>query len=300
MKIIWQNGQLVPFATATTHVMSHGLHYGSGVFEGIRAYHLASGETAVFALPEHLERMYASAKPLGMHIPYSRDELSAAITSTIRANGYSSCYIRPLAYYGNPSSGVRVRPAMDTPVEVIIACYEMGNYLPDTALDVLISDVIRIHPRSSAVGAKICGHYVNSLQALLAIDNSKYNEVILLDYEGNVAEGSSENIFVVKGKQIFTPCLGTILTGITRKIIMELAHSIGYQVCETTLKPEELFSADEIFFTGTAVEVRGVGSINDQAIGMGGEGPVTRQIKDLYKQVYRGENPSYRHYLTLV
>ena len=300
MKLIWQNGSLVAFENATTHVMSHGLHYGSGVFEGIRAYELASGETAIFALQEHVKRMFDSAAPIGMTIPYTQEQVGQAIVETVKANGYKSCYIRPLVYYGNPPSGVRVRPDPKTKVEVIISCYEMGNYLPDVPLNVLISDFIRIHPQSTAVGAKICGHYVNSLQALLAIKDNNYDEVILLDHEGYVAEGSSENIFRVKDGVIITPQLGTILTGITRKIIMELATELGYTVVEGKFLPEDLFTADEVFFTGTAVEVRGAGHINDRPIGNGAEGPITQRIKAEYKKVYQGENAKYAKYLTLV
>jgi branched-chain amino acid aminotransferase len=297
---IWQNGNLVPFESATTHVMSHGLHYGSGVFEGIRAYELSDGTTGVFALTEHVKRMFDSAAPIGMKIPYTQEEFCQAIINTVKANGYKSCYIRPLAYYGNPPSGVRVRPDPKTKVEVIISCYDMGNYLPDVPLNVLISDFIRIHPNSTAVGAKICGHYVNSLQALLAIQHTNYDEVILLDHEGYVAEGSSENIFVVKDGVITTPKLGTILTGITRKIIMGLASDLGYPVVEGKILPAELFTADEVFFTGTAVEVRGAGHIDDKVIGAGGEGKITQHIKNEYKKIYRGENPKYAHYLTAV
>ena len=300
MKKIWQNGNLVSFENATTHVMSHALHYGSGVFEGIRAYELTDGTTGIFALDFHVQRMIDSGVPIGMKIPYTHAQICQAIIDTVKANEYKSCYIRPLAYYGNPPSGVRVRPDPKTPVELIVACYEMGNYLPDVPLNVLISDFIRIHPSSTNVGAKICGHYVNSLQALLAIQNTAYDEVILLDHEGFVAEGSSENIFMIKDGVISTPQLGTILTGITRKIIMGLAQDLGYKVEETKILPEQLFTADEVFFTGTAVEVRGAGHINDKPIGNGLEGKITNHIKTEYKKIYSGENLKYRHYLTPV
>ncbi len=297
---IWQNGSLVPYEKATTHVMSHGLHYGSGVFEGIRAYELVDGSSAIFALKEHVQRMFDSASPIAMNIPYTVEELSLAIIDTVSANGSKSCYIRPLAYYGLPPTKVRVRPDPQTPVEVIVYSYEMGDYLPDIALDVLISDFIRIHPKSTAVGAKICGHYVNSLQALLQISGTKYNELIMLDHEGYVAEGSSDNIFLVKDGVIHTPELGTILTGITRKIIMGLAQDLAYQVIERKITAAELFTADEVFFTGTAVEVRGAGTINDRKIGNGAEGPITQHLKREYNKIHRGQNPKYAHYLTPV
>lgn len=297
---IWQNGTIKPYHEATTHVMSHGLHYGTGVFEGIRAYQLANGEIAILALQEHIQRMFDSAAPIAMTIPYSKEEIYQAIMETIKVNNLGACYIRPLAYYGLPPTKVRVRPDPKTPVEFIVYAYEMGDYLPDVALDVLISDFIRVHPKSTAVGAKICGHYVNSLQALLQICGTKYNELIMLDHEGYVAEGSSDNIFMIKDKIIYTPQLGTILTGITRKIIIGLANDLGYKVVESKIKPEDLFTADEVFFTGTAVEVRGAGTINDEQIGNGKEGPITQHIKTEYLKICSGENSKYSHYLTPV
>lgn len=289
-----------PFADATTHVMSHGLHYGSGVFEGIRAYKLDDSDAAVLCLSEHVERLYYSANALGMQIPYSKEDISQAILDTIKINQLGSCYIRPLVYYGQAPSGMKVRPALDTPVEVVIYCYDMGNYLPDVPLDVIISDVIRIHPQSTNVGAKICGHYINSLQALLTIRGTKYSEVILLDHEGNVAEGSSENIFIIKDKVIYTPELGAILVGITRKIIIDLANKLGYKVVEAKITPEELFASDEIFMTGTAVEVRSVVSVNDKQIGNGQEGAITKQLKAQYKNICYGQHVQYSSLLTKV
>lgn len=300
-KFIWQNGIIKPFDEATTHVMSHGLHYGTGVFEGIRAYKLSNGHTGILCLDEHLERFFDSGTPIGLNIPYTKDQLKQAILAIIKKNEFSSCYIRPLAYFGRPpTSGIRVTPADDTPTEVIIACYELGNYLPDQALDVKISDFIRIHPKSTAVDAKICGHYVNSVQALSGIKNTKYGEVILLDYEGYVAEGSSENIFLVKDKVIYTPEKGTILKGITRQIIINLIKSLGYTLSEAKIKADDLYTADEVFFSGTAVEIRGVATINDQRIGHGGEGEITKLIKAEYQKICHGDNSAYSTLLTVV
>jgi branched-chain amino acid aminotransferase len=299
-KYIWQNGKMKPFEDATTHVASHGLHYGSGVFEGIRAYNLNDGNTAILCLSEHTDRLYYSALALGMQIPYSKEELNQAILDTIKINQLSSCYIRPLVYYGQAPTGLKVCPAENTPVEVVVYCYDMGNYLPDVPLDVIISDFIRIHPKSTNVAAKICGHYINSMQALMSIRNTKYSEVILLDHEGNVAEGSAENIFVIKDKVIYTPELGTILTGITRGLVIALASRLGYKVVEGTITPSELFVADEIFMTGTAVEVRGLASVNDKPIGDGLEGVITKQIKSEYKKICTGQNAQYRDLLTVV
>lgn len=295
---IWQNGQFKPFLEAKTHVLSHALHYGSGIFEGIRAYELKTCNTAVLALNDHVERMYTSANSLAIKIPYSKEELCQAIIQTITINKLKSCYIRPLVYYGLSPDKIRINPDPNTPIEVVIYAYELGDYLPDVALDVLISKYIRIHPQSTTVEAKICGHYVNSLQGLLEIRGTKYNELIMLDHEGYVAEGSSDNIFVIKNNIIYTPKLGTILNGVTRKIIIDLATNLGYNVVENKILPQDLFAADEVFFTGTAVEVRAAGTINDQQIGNGIPGPITNHLKSEYLKVCLGENNKYAHYLT--
>lgn len=296
---IWQNGNMVLYADAKTHVMSHALHYGTGVFEGIRAYS-NNGNPEIFALSEHVDRFLVSAKSLAMIIPYTHAEICRAIIDTVKINGFSECYIRPLAYYGLPPSGVRIVPATDTPIEVIISCYHMGNYLPNAAIHVKISDIIRLHPKSTNVSAKICGHYINSLQALLEIKGTHYNEVIMLDYEGNVSEGSSDNIFVIKDKIVYTPPLGGILKGITRATIMNLLVDLGYKVLEKSIKSEELFIADEIFVVGTAVEVRGVATVNDENIGSGQEGIITKLVRLGYENICLNKNAKYSKLLTKV
>ena len=300
-KLIWQNGVMKPYDEAQTHVMSHALHYGTGTFEGIRAYTLADGGVGVLCLKEHVKRMFDSATALAMKIPYSEQQVCDAILQVIKANELGDCYIRPLAYYGRPTtSGVRIMPAADTPIDVIISCYAMGNYLPDEAIHVKISDIVRLHPQSTNVGAKICGHYINSLQALMQIRDTKYSEVVMLDYEGNVSEGSSDNIFMIKNQVVYTPMCGGILNGITRNVVMQLAVDLGHKVVETIIKPQDLCAADEVFITGTAVEVRGVASVDDQDIGAGNEGPITQLIKNEYKKICAGQNPKYRHLLSLL
>lgn len=298
-KYIWQNGKIVPYADATTHVMSHALHYGTGVFEGIRAYN-NNGVTEILALNAHVKRLIDSAKTLAMQIPYTHEELCQGIIETVRVNEFQECYIRPLAYYGLPPSGVRVSPALDTPVEVIISCYHMGNYMPDGAIHVKICDTIRLHAGSTNVKAKICGHYINSLQALLEIRGTHYTEVVMLDFEGNVAEGSSDNIFVIKDDIIYTPAVGSILEGITRDTIMKFMSSKNYKVIEKSIKPEELFAADEVFVVGTAVEVRGVATVNDKNIGSGQEGPITKFVREEYKKICNHQNISFEKLLTKV
>ena len=297
-QFIWQNGEMKPFHEATTHVMTHALHYGTSVFEGIRAYETASGETVILCLDEHIKRFYYSANVLQMQVPFTPEQIRQAIIATVKQNQMVSGYIRPLVYFGKTT--IRVMPVDDTPVDVIIACYPLKNYLPTGDLHVKISDIIRIHPNSTDVEAKIGGHYVNSLQALYGIKNTKYNEVIMLDYDGYVAEGSSENIFVVKKDKIYTTKRGTILNGITRSIIIDLIREEGLELIETRLKPEELFDADEVIFTGTAVEVCGVASINDKNIANGAEGDLTKKLKHLYHQICHGTHPKYSHLLTKV
>ena len=297
-QFIWQNGHMKHFHEATTHVMSHALHYGTSVFEGVRAYEMANGDTVVLYLDEHIKRFYYSANVLQMNIPFKPEQIKQAIIETIKKNQMTSGYIRPLVYFGQTS--IRVMPADDAPVDVIIACYPMKNYLPAGALQVKISDIIRIHPKSTNVEAKIGGHYVNSLQALYEIKNTKYNEVIMLDYDGYVAEGSSENIFIVKGNKVYTTERGTILNGLTRGILIELIREEGFELIESKLKPEELFDADEIIFCGTAVEVCGVASINDKNIADGNEGALTKKLKHLYHTICHGTHPKYTHLLTKV
>jgi branched-chain amino acid aminotransferase len=290
---------MVPYMDATTHVMSHALHYGTGVFEGIRAYN-NNGHAEIFALNEHVDRMLVSAKALTMKIPYTHKELCEAIIAIVKINQFKECYIRPLAYYGLPPSGVRVMPSLDTPVEVIVSCYNMGNYLADGPIHAKISDIIRLHPKSTNVSAKICGHYINSLQALLEIRGTHYGEVIMLDYEGNVSEGSSDNIFVIKDNIVYTPPLGGILNGITRRVIMELLRDLNCQIVEKIIKPEELYTADEIFVVGTAVEVHALASVNDKKIGTGEEGPITKQVRWNYKNICQHKNAKYTKLLTKV
>lgn len=297
---IWQNGKMVPYMEAATHVMSHALHYGTGVFEGIRAYN-NNDHAEIFALSEHVDRMLVSAKALAMHIPYTHEELRQAIIATVKINGFKECYIRPLVYYGlPPSGGVRIVPALNTPIEVIISCYDMGNYLAEGPIHAKISEIIRLHPKSTNVNAKICGHYINSLQALLEIRGTHYGEVIMLDYEGNVSEGSSDNIFVIKDKVVYTSPLGGILKGITRGVIIALLGDLGYTITEKTIKPEELYTADEIFVVGTAVEVHAIMSVNDKNIGAGSEGVITQIVRTEYKNICQNKNPKYSRLLTKV
>jgi branched-chain amino acid aminotransferase len=277
---------MLPWEQATTHVLTHGLHYGSAVFEGIRFYNTAKGP-AVFKLPEHIERLFYSANALGMDVPFTQAQIVRACVDTVKKNQLQEGYIRPLVYYGH--GPLRVMPVAEVPVDVAIACWAWGAYLPVEMIDMQVSDYIRVHPKSSTVDAKISGHYVNSLMASMAIKGKKYHDALLLDADGYVAEGTANNIFLVKDGQIKTPPLGTILAGITRATVIGIARNQGFAVSEEQITVEDLQGADEVFVCGTAAEITGVRSLNDGVIGSGEMGPVTEEVRSLYAQVVCGE-----------
>ncbi len=295
-KSIWINGKLVPWKEATVHVLAHALHYGSGVFEGIRAYKTEKGP-AVFRLAEHIDRLLYSAGTLDMELDFSRDELIQATLDTIADNKLESCYIRPLIFYGYGIMGLNPTGA---PVETLIACWPWGAYLPFDMIDLKISKYIRIHPESLVSDAKVTGHYVNSILSVLDLKGSKYHEALLLDYNGDIAEGPGENFFIVKDGKLYTPPKGTILVGITRDTIMKLAADMKIEVIEKKLRPADAFAADECFYTGTAAEVTPIRSIDDHVIGKGECGPITTRIQDRYKDVVEGRDPIFEHMLTYV
>ncbi len=297
MQYIWKDGRIIPWSQAYTHVLTHGLHYGSAVFEGIRVYK-TDHYPAIFKLKEHIERFFYSAEQLAMHLSYSKEDVCHAVIETVRKNGLEEGYIRPLAYYGY--GNMKVVPAKELPIHVIIACWPWGDYLPVKAVDVAISPYIRIHPKSTVTNAKISGHYVNSILAGLAIQNTHYHEALLLDAEGRVAEGSAENIFIVKDGKISTTPVGTILEGITRDTIIQIARELKIPIEEKYFMPEDVFSADEAFFSGTAVEVTAIRSLDDHIIAQGEIGPVTEKIKIRYQQIIRGQANQYQDALTSV
>lgn len=296
-KYIWQNGNIVKWDDAKTHVLSHALHYGSGVYEGIRVYQ-GSKNSAIFCLDEHVERLLSSAKALDFDLPYSHKDIFNAIKITIELNGLSEGYIRPLIYSGYNELGIS---AKNNPVEMIIACWPWPKYHTNGSLDVKLSNYIRIHPRSTKVDAKISGHYVNSLMAILEIKNTHYHEVLLLDDNGYISEASSANIFIVKNNILYTPKLGTILPGITRNVVIQVARDLGYEVVETNLVVDDLLNADEAFFTGTAVEVISIRSLDDKIIGSANINPVTNILKNKYLSIVKGNCiDQYSHLLTHV
>ncbi|WP_254545480.1 branched-chain amino acid transaminase [Halomarina pelagica] len=281
---IWMDGEFLDWDDAQVHVLSHGLHYGTGIFEGVRCYDTERGP-AIFRWEEHLDRFYASGKPYGLEIEHSREELTEATVELIRRQDLESCYIRPLAFYGYDSLGVSPGGC---PTRTVIACWPWGTYLGDEALeegvDVMVSSWRKHASSQIPTNAKATGPYINSLLAGEEARSNGYVEAILLNKEGNVAEGPGENIFVVNDGEIYTPGLAeSILDGITRKTVIELARERGYAVHdEATISRGELYTADELFFTGTAAEVTPIRTVDDNAIGEGTRGPVTEELQSVF------------------
>jgi branched-chain amino acid aminotransferase len=294
---IWLDGKLVDWNKSTCHVLTHTLHYGSGVYEGIRVYKTSRGP-AIFRLTEHVERLLFSAQSIKLNHGYSKDELAKAIIETVAANKLEEGYIRPLIFNGYGEMGVGSK----NPVSVMVACWPWPRYHESAVngLNVKTSSYIRIHPRSTIVEAKICGHYTNGILALQELEGTHYHEALMLDVDGFVSECSSANVFMVKDNIIYTPQLGTILPGITRDFVIKLATDYGYQVIENMFKPEAIKTADEAFFTGTAVETTLIRSLDDTIIGIEGSNPVFQYIKAGFAAVVRGETERYHNYLTIV
>ena len=299
-KKIWMDGRLVDFGEAKVHVLSHTLHYGVGVFEGIRGYPIPGG-AAIFRLPEHVARLQTSARIYQMPIPYSADEIARAIIDTQAANEFAPSYLRPLVYRGEPALGVKNRKGK---VSLAIAAIPAKKYLGDgSEAGVRAKISPNRKPRSDAMPsfAKACGNYVNSYLAGLDAMQDGYDEAILLDANGYVAEGSGENIFVVRGGKVYTPGLESdILLGITRDTVIQLASDLGYPVVEKLLSVNELITADEAFFSGTYAELAPIKQVGMAMIGTATPGPVTREIMARFAKVIHGEEPSRRSWLTPV
>jgi branched-chain amino acid aminotransferase len=293
---IWQNGKLIPWADAKIHVLSHTLHYGGGAFEGIRFYNTPKGP-AIFRLNDHIDRLFYSTNALKMHFTYSKEEVIDAIKDVVRLNKIESGYIRPIAFYGYGKMGVN---PIGNPVELVIACWPWGAYLPHESVDVKTSSFIRIHPNSTVVDAKLCGHYVNSILASLELEGTHYHESLLLDSDGHITEGVGENFFMVKDGVIYTPNLGGILSGITRDTVIKLAHKLDLNVVEADISLYDAYQADEAFFTGTAAEVTAIRSINDKLLGKKDMGTITSTIKKAYLDLVHGKNIEFMDYLTII
>lgn len=301
VKKVWINGGLVDFADAKIHVFTHAIHYGSGLFEGIRCYNTQRGP-AIFRLKEHTRRLFDSCKIYRMEIPYTPEEVNAACVEIIRANEFEDCYIRPVVYRGYHSLGVFPDAC---PVDVVIAAWRWGKYLGAEAIeqgvDVRVSSWNRMAPNTFPALAKATGNYMNSIliRQEAAIDG--YAEGIALDVNGHVSEGSGENIFVIRDGKIFTPHFGaSILGGITRSSIITIARDFGYEIVETLLPREFLYIADEVFFTGTAAEVTPIRSIDKITIGNGRRGPITERIQKEFFAYINGEIPDRYGWLTPV
>ena len=293
---IWMNGELVDWADATVHVGTHGLHYGTGIFEGIRAYETERGP-AIFRLSEHFERFENSAKLLYMNLPYSRDELKAACWDLVGANGLPECYLRPIAFVGYGELGVATT---DNPIEVVIMSWPWGTYLGEEGLKsgirVRISSWERVGANVIPHVAKATGVYLNSMLAVQEALRAGYEEAILLTHDGYVADGSGENIFVVKDGVISTPDLSaSILPGITRDTIIQIAQDLGHRVVEKQLIRTDLYLADEVFMVGTAAEVTPIREIDDHVIGP--PGPVTLELQQAYLETVRGRSERWSQWL---
>ena len=298
---IWFNGQLVSWDEAQVHVAAHALHYGSSVFEGIRAYATDDGP-AVFCLDPHVDRLFNSAKVYRMEIPYTKEEITQAITDTIKANGHGACYIRPLVFRGFDGLGIDPRSC---PVEVAIITMEWGRYLGPEAIeqgvDVGVSSWQRMSPNTFPAAAKIGGQYINSQLIVMEAKNHGYTEGIALDANGFVSEGSGENIFVVKDGRILTPPLASsILQGVTRRCVITLAEDVGYDVWEELIPREILYMADEVFFTGTTAEITPIRSIDHIPVGEGRRGPVTERLQTEFFGITNGQMPDRHGWLTPV
>lgn len=295
---IWFDGKLVPWDEAQVHVLTHTLHYGVGVFEGIRCYVCSDGSSAVFRLQEHVERLFLSAKINEMVIPFTEQQIFDAIIETLKANRQPEGYIRPLCFIGAGAMGVF--PGTN-PIQTIIATWPWGAYLGAEALEkgirIKTSTFTRHHVNVMMTKAKTCGNYVNSVLAKREALADGYHEALMLDAEGYVSEATGENIFMVRNGVVKTPPLGSILAGITRETLMILAEDLGYTVIEDRFTRDELYCADEAFFTGTAAEVTPIREIDRRTIGQGSRGPVTTALQDAYFKLLRGDNPKYGKWL---
>ena len=298
--VIWLDGELVPWREAKTHVLTHTLHYGMGVFEGVRAYKTDSGP-AIFRLDDHTERLFQSAHILGMKIPWDRETLNEAQKAVVRENGLDSAYIRPMCFYGAEGMGLR---ADNLKVHCMVAGWAWGAYLGEenmkNGIRVRVSSFTRHHVNITMCRAKANGNYMNSMLALQEALNTGYDEALLLDNQGFVMEGSGENIFLVENGELRTPDLTSALDGITRRTVMDLAAELGVPVTEKRITRDEVYIAEEAFFTGTAAEVTPIREVDGRAIGSGTRGPVTARLQEMYFDQVHGRRQVHPEWLTHV
>lgn len=299
-KKIWMDGALVDWSDAKVHVLTHTLHYGLGIFEGIRCYKTAGGP-AIFRLREHIDRLYNGVKIIGFQIPYSKEELTEAIKETIKANEFQECYIRPLVYLGYGQMGLN---PLGLPIQVAIAAWPWGAYLGEEGLQkgirVKVSSFTRHHVNVSMTKAKVIGNYANSQLAKVEAVKDGYDEALMLDPSGYIAEGSGENLFLVRHGILHTPPLTSILEGITRASVLEIAKTEGIPVKEALVSRDELYIADEVFFTGTAAEITPVREIDRRTIGSGSPGPITRTLQRIFFDIVQGKNDTYKEWLAYI
>ncbi len=298
---IWMDGKFLPWDSAQVHVTTHCLHYGTGVFEGIRSYVTPDG-TAVFRLDAHLKRFFNSASLYELEIPYTQEELQRAILELVGRNEIGNGYIRPLAFFGAYSMSVWPKGC---PVNVALIAFPRGEYLGKEAIEggvrVMFSSTRRFHSSMIPTAGKACGQYINSVRAVQEAFRKGYDEAILLNTDGNVAEGSGENLFIVKNGMVITnDADASILMGITRDAILQIARDLGFQVEVRTMTPNDVLTADEVFFSGTAVEVTPIREVNDRIIGNGHRGPVTEKIQTTFFDTVHGKVPRYKDWLSYV
>lgn len=298
--VIWLDGEWRDWREAKVHVLTHTLHYGMGVFEGTRAYETSKG-TAIFRLQDHTDRLYRSAHILNMEIPFDKDTLNQVQREAVARNGLKTAYLRPMCFYGSEGMGLR---ADNLKVHVMVAAWSWGKYLGEEGIEkgirIRTSSYQRNHVNSVMCKAKANGNYMNSILALQEALANGYDEALLLDHEGYVAEGSGENIFIVRRGKLFTPDLTSALEGITRETIFQLAQECDLQVVEKRITRDEVYVADEAFFTGTAAEVTPIRELDGRTIGNGGRGPITERLQTLYFDVVHGRSAAHTDWLTLV
>jgi len=298
--VIWFDGELVPWREAKTHVLTHTLHYGMGVFEGVRAYKAEKG-TAIFRLKAHTDRLFDSAHIMNMNMPFDKQQINDAHKTVVRDNNLESAYIRPMVFYGSEGMGLR---ADNLKTHVIVAAWDWGAYLGEENLQkgirIRTSSYTRHHVNISMCKAKANGHYINSMLALQEALTDGYDEAMLLDNEGYVAEGSGENIFLVKDEVLYTPDLTSALNGITRNTIFTLADELGYKIKEKRITRDEVYIAGEAFFTSTAAEVTPIREVDNRSIGCGSRGPVTEKLQKMYFDVVHGRHHVHPEWLAYI
>jgi branched-chain amino acid aminotransferase len=299
--LIWFDGEMVPWRDAKVHVLTHTLHYGMGVFEGVRAYKTESRGTCIFRLQAHTDRLFRSAHIMGMDMPFSKEELNKAQCDVVAANNLDEAYLRPMVFFGSEGMGLR---ADNLKTHVIVASWEWPSYMDPAAMergiDVRTSSYTRHHVNISMCKAKANGHYINSMLALKEALDCGAEEALLLDNEGYVAEGSGENVFIVRNNRIYTPDLTSCLDGITRDTTFELAKELGYEIQERRITRDEVYIADEAFFTGTAAEVVPIRCLDGRVIGAGKRGPITEKLQSMYFDQVKGRRSQHAEWLSPV